>query len=466
MQLNVVPYPSNVVGNSGELLLTLEANVTMDESAPDSALALDSLLATLSIVQSSTASTSIVLSLDGDQVLGAEGYSLTIDDNIAIHAATDAGLFYGVQTLRQLLPATARDSYTLPHVDITDTPAYPWRGSMLDVARNFMPLDYLKQHVDRMALFKLNRLHLHLTDDQGWRLEIKSWPNLTIVGGSTDVFGGHGGFYTQDEMRELVAYAAQRQVEVVPEIDIPGHTQAALASYNQLACEDVTNLSTYTGTEVGFSKLCLTKPDVIYPFVTDVLTEVVGIFPSEYIHIGGDEIKDPLYPEFIERADAIVAGLGRKVVAWEEASAGRMRDSGLVQWWNDGFDLQPAIDRGNQIILSPCTYTYFDHGNYEGQPGTQEWGRAEGVPLERVYSLNPQSHSSAIGVEGAVWSETVESTEAADNRLWPRMAAIAELGWSTEGNRDYGQFTRRLGALRGHFDAMRIAYYAEPQLGW
>ncbi len=462
----MVPYPASVMALEGDLRLGPEVRVVTDSAASTSVVALSSLVAMLDIRVRAQAGTSITLSLDGDKSLGDEEYTLTIDDNIAIHATTDAGLFYGIQTLTQLLPATAQAEYTLRRVAIRDAPEYPWRGSMLDVARNFLPLDYLKHHVDRMALFKLNRLHLHLTDDQGWRLEIKSWPNLTVVGSSTDVHSGVGGYYTQDEMRELVAYAALRHVQIVPEIDLPGHTQAALASYNQLACDGVTNLTTYTGTEVGFSKLCLTKPDVIYPFVTDVLTEVAKIFPSEYIHIGGDEIKDPLYAEFIERADAIVAGLGRKAIAWEEASAGRMRGSGLVQWWNDGFDLQPAIDRGHQIILSPATYTYFDHGNYDGQPGTQDWGRAEGVPLERVYSFNPQDHPYAIGIEGAVWSETVEDTAAADNRLWPRMAAIAELGWTTETNRDYAHFTQRLGALRGHLDSMGVAYYAEPQLGW
>ncbi len=462
----MVPYPASVIHMDGQLPLALEARISTEATAPDSTLALDSLLTALDIAPSAAAATAITLSLDGDSSLGDEGYALTIDDNITIQATTDTGLFYGVQTLRQLLPATAQASYTLGRVEIVDTPAYPWRGSMLDVARKFLPLAYLKQHVDRMALFKLNRLHLHLTDDQGWRLEIKSWPNLTRMGASTDVFAGDGGYYTQDEMRDLVAYAGQRQVEIVPEIDLPGHTQAALASYHELACDDVTNLSRYTGTEVGFSKLCLTKPDVIYPFVTDVLTEVADIFPSEYLHIGGDEIKDPLYAQFIEKADAIVAGLGRKTVAWEEASAGDIRPSGLFQWWNDEFDLQPAIDRGNQIILSPCSYAYFDHGNYVGQPSTQTWCAPDGLSLERAYSLNPQNYSGVMGVEGAVWSEVVENPEAMDNRAWPRMAAIAELGWSTETNRDYVQFTERLGSLRGQFDAMGVSYYAEPQLGW
>ncbi len=462
----VVPFPSDLVETGGELVLASDALVVIDAAAPQGTLELESTLAALSIAHSASATISITLSLDGDPSLGDEGYALTIDDNISIRATTDTGLFYGVQTLRQLLPAAAEDEYTLPHIEVSDSPAYPWRGSMVDVARNFLPLEYLKQHVDRMALFKLNRLHLHLTDDQGWRLEIKSWPNLTVVGGSTDVGGGEGGYYTQDEMRELVEYAALRQIEIIPEIDLPGHTQAALASYNELACDDVTNLSTYSGVEVGFSKLCLTKPDVIYPFVEDVLREVTEIFPSEYIHIGGDEIADPLYPEFIERVDAIAADLGRKIVAWEEASAGEIRTSGLLQLWNDNYNIQPALDRGIQQVLSPCSYTYFDHGNFPGQPNTYTWCSADGVSLERAYSMNPQSYSNVMGVEGAMWSERVESIDAADNRMWPRMAAIAELAWTTEANRDYSQFAQRLGALRAHLDALGINYYVEPQLGW
>jgi hexosaminidase len=218
--------------------------------------------------------------------------------------------------------------------------------------------------------------------------------------------------------------------------------------------------------EVGFSKLCLTKPEVIYPFVEDVLREVADIFPSKYLHVGGDEIDDPLYAEFMTKVDEIVAGLGRETIAWEEASAGNLRTSALYQVWSPSFDIQPALERGNSLILSPCGYTYLDHGNYAGQPNTYTWCSQDGVPLERVYSLAPISATVVHGFEGALWSELVESEEAADNRLWPRLAAIAEVSWSAEDRRDYGQFTARLGQLRGHLDALGISYYAEPDLGW
>jgi hexosaminidase len=450
----------------GDLTVPFEVAVTTEPDAPNSAHSLDELLGGLNVAVNDAATLRIQLSLNGSPDLGAEGYELAIDDDIAIRATTDAGLFYGVETLRQLLPATPSDAYTLPQLVISDAPQFAYRGSMIDVARNFLPLDYLKRHVDRMAMFKLNRLHLHLADDQGWRLEIMSWPNLTTVGASTDVGGGEGGYFTQDEMRDLVAYAAARNVVIIPEIDLPGHTQAALASYNELACDTVTNLSVYSGTDVGFSELCLTKPEVIYPFVEDVLREVADIFPSKYLHIGGDEIEDPLYPEFLAKVDEIIAGLGRETIAWEEASAGNLRTSALYQLWNDNFDIQPALERGNSLILSPCSYTYLDHGNYAGQPNTYTWCSQDGIPLERAYSLDPQSFTQVHGVEGAMWSEVVESEAAADNRLWPRLAAIAEVSWSVGDRRDYGQFTARMGQLRGHLDALGISYYAEPDLGW
>ncbi|PKQ25684.1 MAG: beta-N-acetylhexosaminidase [Actinobacteria bacterium HGW-Actinobacteria-4] len=462
----MVPYPSEVTEASGELAVAGSINVVTADGAPSSAAAVNALVTALDLAQDADAAVALTLELDPSVDQGAEAYRLTIDSAVTVRAATDAGLFYGVQTLRQLFPAVASDAYALPRLVIRDSPEFGWRGSMIDVARTFLPLDYLKAHVERMALFKLNKLHLHLSDDQGWRLEIKSWPRLALVGGSTDVRGGPGGYYTQEDMRELVTFAALHQVEIIPEIDLPGHTQAALASYPELACDDVTNLGLYSGTEVGFSKLCLTKPDVIYPFVEDVLREVADIFPGRYLHIGGDEIKDPLYSEFIERADAIAARLGREIIAWEEASVANVRTTALLQLWNDGYDIQPALDRGNHLILSPCSFTYLDHGNYEAQPGVYSWCRAEGIPLERTYAFNPQSFTQAVGVEAPVWSELVEDEATADNRMWPRLAAVAEVAWSTEANRDYGRFTLRLGALRPHLDALGIQYFREPQLGW
>ncbi|BFM22013.1 beta-N-acetylhexosaminidase [Gilvimarinus japonicus] len=465
-QLSLIPYPESVMRMPGTLVLNKVVHVETADGTETSALALKRLLNTLDITRDTSASTQIQLYLVDEPALGDEGYRLDVDQQIILSANTDTGLFYAVQTLSQLLPSQVQANYELPNLSITDSPAFSWRGNMLDVARSFLPVAYVKAHIDRMARFKLNRLHLHLSDDQGWRVEIAGYPKLTEIGGASAVKGGRSGFYTQAEIRELVSYGQARNVTLVPEIDLPGHTQAAIASYNELACDDVTNLAPYNGLEVGFSKLCLTDPDTIYPFVQDVLSEIVKLFPSEYIHIGGDEIKDPLYPEFIARATRMVSDLGRTAIAWEEGSVADNDPDVLLQLWNDQYDIQPALDRGHQLILSPCSYSYFDHGNYQGQPDTYDWCRKEGVPLARAYQLNPQDFEQVMGVESAMWSELVHSDNAADNRLWPRVAVTAELGWSREDDRNYQEFLARLNALRPMLDAMGIEYYREPQLGW
>lgn len=466
-QLGLVPWPSQLVDKKSTLKLTQEVNLQIDPVAATSALAALDLLADLGIKAVETASVSVRLSLVEQAGLGREGYSLIIGKDIHISAQTDAGLFYGIQTLKQLLPVAAQASYELPQVEITDVPQYAWRGSMVDVARHFFSVDYLKKHIERMASFKLNKLHLHLSDDQGWRMEIKKYPKLTSIGGSTAAGGGPGGFYTQEELKELVSYAAQHQIEIIPELDMPGHVQAAIASYNELACDDVTNLGLYTGLKVGFSFLCLTNPDVIYPFVQDVLVEVASVFPSQYIHIGGDEIKHNLYPEFIDKANKIIKELNRTMIGWEEASAAKNLSSDtLLQLWNDSYDIQSALDRNIHLILSPCSYTYLDHGNYNGQPETYTWCRDQGIPLERVYSFNPEMYSLVTGIEAPVWSELITSEAALDNRIWPRLAAVAEIGWSKQSDRNYARFTNRLSSLKTHFDHWGVKYYAEPDLKW
>ncbi len=464
--LPLIPYPQSVERQAGELQLGQQVQLSVASEAVHAGAAVRQLLGDRKVEVSADTGPAVALVVVEESALGDEGYRLSIGDEVRLEAQTDTGLFYAVQTLRQLLPVEPQDSYTLPKLTIVDTPEFAWRGTMLDVARSFLPISYLEAHIDRMALFKLNRLHLHLSDDQGWRVEIKSHPRLTEIGGASSVEGGRSGFYTQWELRDLVAYGEARGVTIVPEIDLPGHTQAAIASYNELACQGVTNLSTYSGVEVGFSKLCLDQPDVTYPFVEAVLAEIVDIFPSEYIHIGGDEIKDPLYAEFISRATKIVADLGRTAVAWEEGSVAEMDNNVLLQLWNDEYDIQPALDRGHQLILSPCSYTYFDHGNYDGQPDTYTWCRKEGVPLERAYSLDPQSFKQIYGVESAMWSELVHTDETADNRLWPRVITTAELGWSPLEARDFDRFLYRLDALRPHLDALGIEYYRPPELGW
>ena len=463
---HLVPVPKSVERGDGALELSAAVALEADAAAPNATRAIRSMLEDLDIAADDTAATRIRLRLDDDAALGEEGYRLTVGEGIGLVARTDTGLLHAVQTLRQLLPARPQAVYRVPHVAIEDAPAYPWRGLSLDVARSFLPVEYLEKTLDRMARFKLNRLHLHLTDDQGWRIEIGQYPRLVEVGGASAVEGGRSGFYTQDQLRHLVAYAQARGITIVPEIDLPGHVQAALASYNELACDDEENLAPYSGLEVGFSVLCLDKPDVVYPFVRGVLEEVVAIFPSQHIHIGGDEIKHPLYADFVARAAKVVEEMGRTPVAWEEASVADTSPTMLLQLWNDSYDIASAVAEGHPLVLSPCSYFYIDHGNYAGQPQTYDWCRKEGVPMARLYGFDPAPFPTAVGIEAALWTELVHTDESADNRLWPRLAASAELAWSAADRGDYAGFVQRLQGLRGHLDAMGIAYHPEEDLGW
>lgn len=464
--VRIVPVPQSVEVLAGDVRIAGAVALLVDAGAPNADRAIGELLSRLGIATDDAAATRIRLRLVEDAALGAEGYRLTVGDGIVLSAATDVGLFYAVQSLRQLLPARAQPEYRLPRIVVTDAPRYPWRGVSLDVARSFLPLAYLEQQIDRMALFKLNRLHLHLTDDQGWRIEIKRYPKLMEIGGASAVKGGRSGWYTQEELKRLVAYAQARGITIVPEVDMPGHVQAALASYNELACDGEDNLAPYSGLKVGFSVLCLDKPEVVYPFVRNVLQEVLAIFPSQQIHIGGDEIKHPLYADFVARTAAMVEEMGRTAIAWEEGSVAKTRPNVLLQLWNDGYDIAPAVAKGHPLILSPCSFFYIDHGNYAGQPETYEWCRKQGVPLARIYGFDPTPFKTAVGIEGALWSELVHTDAAADNRLWPRLAAVAEVAWSPAQRRGYAGFVQRMGALRPHLDALGIRYYPEPDLGW
>jgi len=463
---NIVPLPRSVERQAGELAIAGKVAVEAPATATNARRALDALLTTLNLTQDDAAPVRIRLQQVDEAALGAEGYRLVVGDGIDLVANNDTGLLHAVQSLRQLLPAKTQAEYSLPRLAINDAPAYPWRGLSLDVARSFLPVEYLEKHIDRMAMFKMNRLHLHLSDDQGWRVEIKRYPKLTEIGGASAVKGGRSGFYTQDELKHLVAYAQARGVTIVPEIDMPGHVQAMLASYNELACDDEDNLSTYDGLEVGFSVLCLSKPDVVYPFVRNVLEEVLAIFPSKEIHVGGDEIKDPLYAEFVGRTAKMVQEMGRTPIVWEEGSVADTTPDVMLQLWNDGYAIDAAVAEGHPLILSPCTYFYIDHGNYAGQPQTYDWCRKEGVPMARVYSFDPSKFSTAVGVEAALWTELVHDDAAADNRLWPRLAAVSEVAWTPTAQRDYAGFVQRMGALRPQLDAQGIQYHPEPDLGW
>jgi len=394
-----------------------------------------------------------------------------------LRAVSPAGLFHAVQTLRQILPpilehdAARPRPIVIPAAAIKDQPRFAWRGAMLDVARHFFDVGDVKRYIDLITLHKLNRLHLHLSDDQGWRIEIKSWPNLTAAGARTEVGGTVGGFYTQEDFKEIVAYAQQRFVEVVPEIDMPGHTNAALASYPELNCDGKAPPH-YTDIKVGFSSLCVAS-EVTYRFVEDVVREIASLSPSPYFHIGGDEVKtlgDAEYARFIVRVSGIVGRLGKRVIGWDEIAAVDLDPPAVVQHWRPGTVLSSAVARGAPLIMSPANRAYldmqYDQGTYLGL----SWaGRIE---VRDAYAWDPAkemagvSEAVILGVEAPLWTETLATIREVESMAFPRLAAIAEVGWTAQSRRDWEDFRVRLGAQGPRWQAMGLNFYRSPQVPW
>ena len=432
----------------------------------------------------------IVLRLGGAASLGGEGYELTISaDSVRIVAAAPAGVFHGMQTLRQLLPAAIESElnfgrraaavWTVPAGQITDRPRFAWRGAMLDVARHFFTVDEVKQYIDVLAMYKMNIFHLHLGDDQGWRIQIDSRPKLTEVGGSTEVGGGPGGFYTKADYGEIVRYAAERYVTVVPEIDMPGHTNAAIAAYPELSCSRPMPASTaaarlpgtYTGTEVGWSTFCPDSENV-YAFVDDVVREIAAMTPGPYFHMGGDEVhvlKDPQYIKFVERVQDIVYKHGKTMVGWEEIGKARLRPTSIAQQWKSD-SVPPAVTQGSKLVLSPANRTYLD---MKYTPNTElglTWAAI--IELRSAYDWEPVtylkgvSEQQILGVEGPLWSETVHNIGSALYLTLPRLPALAELGWSPPAQRQWEGFRQRIAAHGARWRLLGLNFYPSPQVDW
>jgi hexosaminidase len=326
-----------------------------------------------------------------------------------------------------------------------------------------------------MALYKLNRLHLHLSDDQGWRIAISSWPRLATHGGSTEVGGGKGGYYTQAQYSDIVRYAAARYVTVVPEIDMPGHVHAALSSYPRLACDGKPS-PLYTGIDVGFSSLCIGKP-VTYDFVSDVVGELARLTPGPWIHIGGDEAmatKPAEYVRFIGRVRAIVESKGKRMIGWEEVGRAKLDGSTLVQHWN----IDPAktalsaraVGQGAKVIMSPAEHTYLDMKYDPSTPIGLRW--AGYTSVQDAYQWDPVRQvagvraSDVLGVEAPLWGETVLSLRDAEYLAFPRLIGIAEIGWSPARGRSWGEYRLRLGAQAPLLNALGVNYYRAPEVPW
>jgi len=427
--------------------------------------------------------------------LGSEGYEVAITaSRVDVTATTPAGLFYGAQTLRQLLPPLVE--YTaayprplfLPVGRIADAPRFGWRGAMLDVARHFRPVEDVKRFIDLMALYKLNRLHLHLSDDQGWRIEIPGWPRLTEHGGSTEVGGGPGGFYTTADYTDLVRYASERFVTIVPEIDVPGHTNAALSAYPELTCDGVAP-ELYTGTEVGFSSLCTDK-ELVYEFMDEVVREISALTPGVYFHVGGDEARkteDEDFVAFIERMQEIVRSHGKRMIGWDEVATVALAPESIVQLWRplwpEGGPPEPgsaaavlqegatrAVGVGATFILSPADRIYLDMKYDSSTVIGLTWAGIS--DLRTAYQWEPTvvfediPEAAIAGVEAPLWSETMGTLDDVEYLAFPRLAGVAELGWSPAATRDWDDYRRRVGAHGARWTALGVNFQHSALIDW
>lgn len=500
---NVVPLPNSVTMTGGEpfeltpstTVAYPEGNRDMERNAQFLARYVnDATRMTLSVVPGK-AKKGIRLVLD-KKVSGEEAYTIMVDKKgVTIAGSTPKGVFYGVQTLRKSLPVGAATVVRLPSVKISDSPRFVHRGMMLDCSRHFFPLEFVKRYIDLIAMHNMNVFHWHLSDDQGWRIEIKKYPELTIKGSrrSGTVIGyntalddsiPYGGYYTQEQAREIVEYARQRYVTVIPEIDMPGHMLAALATYPELGC---TGGPYEVGHRWGIYKdvLCVGN-DKIYDFCEGVLDEIMQIFPSKLIHIGGDETPTEVWekcPKCIKRAEdnnmtvkqvqsyftsrieKYVNSRGRRIIGWDEILGGDISQSAVIQSWRDTKHGRIAAEAGHDVIMSPTSHCYFDYSQADEKNSKYEPTLCGGyIPVEKVYAFEPcdenlseSSRPHILGVQANIWAEYLLYPNQVEYQALPRMAALAEVQW-TSGKKDYQAFLKRLNRLVSFYDLYKLTY--------
>ncbi len=512
---SIIPAPASFTLQSGSFVFSEKTKIIVAPLNSETRLAAD-LLALL--VKNPTgyplaiadgkkpANGSVFMSLDAT-IKNDEGYQLSVTSKgVTLRAKTAVGLFYAVQTIRQLLPVEVEKNsvikgikLSLPACEIVDEPRFAYRGMHLDVGRHLFPIASIKRYIDMLALHKMNTFHWHLTEDQGWRIEIKKYPRLTEIGAyrketvvgqqkkTNNTFDGtpYGGFYTQNEVRDIVKYAGSKFITVIPEIEMPGHAIAALTSYPELSC---------TGGPFEVRKLWGVEEDVfcagneqVFKFIQDVLTEVMDLFPSQYIHIGGDEcpkkrwekcpkcqkrMKDEglknemeLQSYFIKRIEKFVSSKGRNIIGWDEILEGGLAPGATVMSWRGEAGGIEAARSGHNVIMTPGKYTYFCYyqsENHDGQP----LALGGYVPLELVYGYNPtpkeltaEEQKHILGLQGCLWSEQIPTPEILEFMAYPRTFAIAETGWTPSSQKNFENFIIRLKELGKRYDALGINYF-------
>lgn len=439
----------------------------------------------------------IELLLNNKNIKGKEAYTININNkNIKISGFTSAGVFYGIQTLRKSLPIcnAINNPIVLPAAEIKDAPRFKYRGMMLDCSRHFFSIDFIKKFIDLIALHNMNTFHWHLNDDQGWRIEIKKYPKLveigsvrtgTVMGRNSDVDDSikYGGYYTQEQCREIVEYARQRHITVIPEIDMPGHMKAVLASYPNLGC---TGGPYKVGHNWGvyYDVLCIGNEDT-FKFVEGVLDEIIDIFPSRYIHIGGDETPTKRWSEcskcekimqkeglpinklqayFTNRIEKYLNSKGRSIIGWDEILDGDINKSATIMSWRGIEPGEKGAKMGHDVIMSPTSHCYFDYAQTKEQysePLTQ----VHSLDVEQVYSLDPapktmseESKKHILGVQANLWTEYISNPNLATYMLLPRMAALSEVQWTSPAQKDFKQFKIRATRLSKLYDKYGYIY--------
>lgn len=483
-ELALIPKPSEVKFSEGNFVLNKKTVIHADENSFEAKylqrVIKEKTGLELKISSITKSKSKIYLGKTFDS--NRESYSLTIDKyDVNIISNSYKGQFYGIQTFLQLIPSEKKESINLSCLNISDQPKYAWRGMHLDCSRHFFPKDFVKKYIDYLAMYKFNTFHWHLTDDQGWRIEIKKYPKLTEIGAwrNGSMIGRYddkkiddkryGGFYTQEEIKEIIAYATERYITIVPEIEMPGHAIAALAAYPEYSC---------TGGPFEVGKIWGVYDDVFCPkdetftFLENILTEVIDLFPSEYIHIGGDEcpktrwkvcphcqkrmkdenLKDEheLQSYFIQRIEKFVNSKGRKIIGWDEILEGGLAPNAAVMSWRGTEGGIAAAKQKHFVVMSPGSHCYFDHYQV-ADPKNEPIAIGGFTSVEKVYSFNPtpkelspEEAKYILGAQANVWSEYILSPEHIEYMIFPRMVALSEVLWGTSNSENYLDFKNRL----------------------
>ncbi|MBX6380810.1 MAG: family 20 glycosylhydrolase [Thermoflavifilum aggregans] len=507
-EIEIVPAPVSVKQETGSLTFTPQSLIyAPDAEAQHIAALLNQTLKqrygfSLHLTQSATAATLQLLLKPGSTP--HEGYNLQVNNRqIRISAGDGAGLFYGVQTLLQLFPTTKISQWKIPAVEIVDSPRFHYRGMHLDCGRHFFPVSFIKSYLDWMARYKLNTFHWHLTEDQGWRIQIPQYPKLTevgayrkqtVIGHNSGIFDGqpYGGYYTDEEIKEIVSYAAARYITVIPEIEMPGHAQAALASYPWLGCRGFgPSYDVWTQWGVSPNVFCAGN-DSTFMFLENVLTRVMQLFPSHYIHIGGDECpkdhwkqcplcqqrmktlglknEEELQSYFIQRIEKFLNAHGRDIIGWDEILEGGLAPRATVMSWRGEQGGIAAAKQHHNVIMTPGEWLYFDHG--QGNPTYEPLNIGGYLPLWKVYgynpvpaSLSPDEQHYIIGMQANLWTEYIPNTREAEYMVFPRMLALAEAAWTPLARKNYQDFLSRLPAQLYWLDRAGVHFRIPEPIG-